>query len=292
MSTPSRRRAPLTALPEEEAGMMASLLARRAGLGAVVVVLAAVAAGALVWRRVADQVRWGDDALLMPDHIELRGQAPWVRADIRSEALHAASLDKGLPIADPELPTRLARAFDMHPWVRRVVRVDLHHPAAAVVEVQCREPAAMVGVAGGLLAVDAEGVVLPSADFDAESAARYPRLSGIESSPQGSEGANWGDPAVEEGAAVAHCIGPDWRALGLSECRPITPPAGVAVPQGAARQWELVSREGEAIRFGSAPGREARGEPTAAAKIARLRSLVGQPATGEPVDLSLVPPGA
>jgi hypothetical protein len=275
MSAPPRRRvtAPDVAAPDKEGPSGG----RRAGLGAIAVLAAAVALGAVVWSRVSDTVGRGEESVLLPGAIALRGQAPWVKADIRAEALRAASLDRGLPLHDPELANRLARAFDMHPWVRRVVRVDLRHPAAATVEIECREPAAMVGVSGGLLAVDAEGVVLPSVDFTAESAATYPRLAGIDSSPQGPEGARWGDPAVEEGAALAHVIAPEWAALRLVECRPVVA-AGV-------RTWELVDADGRTILFGSAPGREAPGEPTAATKIARLRTL---PEGGEQrVDLSL-----
>ena len=174
----------------------------------------------------------------------------------------------------------------MHPWVRQVVKVELRHPAAALVEVRCREPAAMVGVAGGLLAVDAEGVVLPSADFTAESAAAYPRLAGIESSPQGPEGARWGDPAVEEGAALVHSIAPEWIKLGMSECRAVT----VSTAEGQARVWELVSGDGRIIVFGAAPGREPEREPSAAAKIARLRSL--ESASADKVDLRDPPTGS
>lgn len=254
----------------------------RAGLGAVAVLLVAAGVGAAVWPRVAALVAGRDEAILVPDAIELRGKAPWVKADIRAEALRAASLDQPLPLHDPELPVRLARAFDMHPWVRRVVRVDVRHPAAATVEVECREPVAMVGVDGGLLAVDAEGHVLPSADFTAESAAGYPRLTGIVSSPQGPEGALWGDAAVEEGATLARVIGPEWGPAGLVECRPVAGPAGTA-----ERAWELVDGGGRVIRFGSAPGREATGEPSAAEKVARLQALGTGGDPNAAIDLSV-----
>jgi len=135
--------------------------------------------------------------------------------------------------------------------------------------------------AGRLLAVDAEGVVLPSADFTAESAALYPRISGVESSPQGPEGSAWGDPVVEEGAALALALGPDWRQLGLTECRPVGRPG--------FRRWELVGPPPRTILFGSAPGREQVGEPSAAAKIVRLRAVEADPpalAADGPLDLT------
>jgi hypothetical protein len=283
MTAPPRRKPSLPEPAPEERSIGSILHARRAGVGAIAVLLAVGLIGALVWSRFAPQVGSADDAVLHPDRIELRGKAPWVRADIRAEALRNSSLDHGLPLTDPELPNRLARAFDMHPWVRRVVRVELRHPAAATVEVQCREPAAMVSVAGGLLAVDAEGVVLPSADFTPEAAASYPRLAGIESSPQGPEGAVWGDPAVEEGAALAHVIQPEWRALGLSECR-----AGMVDAGDVERRvWEFVGGDGTLYVFGAAPGREEGGEATAAVKVARLKALVGKPSASATAKIDL-----
>lgn len=247
-------------------GLIAAVFeGRQAGWGAIAVVAAAVAGGLLVWSRVGDDVRSDAGYVLEPEAIEVRGIAPWVHSDLKMEALRNASLDGRLPLDDPELPRRLARAFDMHPWVRQVDRVDLRHPAHAVVVVVCREPVAMVKVKGGLLAIDAEAVVLPSADFTAEDAARYPRIAGVVSSPQGPEGSPWGDPVVEEAAALAVAIGPEWKDLGLVECRP-------ELVQGK-RIWLLDREERAAIRFGSAPGREVAGEPPAAAKIARLQTL-------------------
>lgn len=281
MVAPPRRGRPLP-VEEPDARRLGVFLAEhRAGLGAVAVVAAAALAGWLIWSRVSESVRGHHDAILLPDAVELRGVAPWVRCDLKSEALRNASLDGGLPLDDPELARRLARAFEMHPWVKLVVDVSPRHPAAATVEVLCREPVAMVGVKGGLLAVDAEGVVLPSADFTAESASLYPRISGVESSPQGPEGSAWGDPVVEEGAALALAVGPEWKALGLTECRPLG--------RAGFRRWELVGPSPRTILFGAAPGREQPGEPLAAAKIARLRTLEADPFSSDasaPLDLT------
>jgi hypothetical protein len=161
------------------------------------------------------------------------------------------------------------------------VRVTLRHPAGAVVEIRCREPVAMVAVPGGLLAVDAEGIVLPSDDFTAEAAARYPKLTGIASGPRGAAGFSWGDPAVEEGAALAAVIGPEWQRLGLVEVRP--------VGDARSRTWTLVGEGDLVITFGSAPGHEVPNEPTAAMKVARLRDLAADETPKGEIDLRDAP---
>lgn len=275
-----RRREP--AVEAAAPGRLASFLdEHRAGVGTLVVAAAAIGLGWAAWSRLGDRVRGAADLMLHPESIAVEGVAPWVRADLKTEALRDASLDAGVPLDDPELVRRLARAFAMHPWVRDVVSVTARHPAAADVVVRCREPVAMVSVPGGLLAVDAEAVVLPSDDFTAESAAEYPRITGVPSGPQGAVGFPWGDPLVQEGAAVAAVVGPDWKPLGLFGCRPT---GGGQTP----RTWELFDEKGRTIAFGAAPGHEAAGEPTAAAKIARLRSLPD----GASADLTKIPPPA
>ncbi len=273
---------PPAAPPTPPSGALAFARDHAAGLGAVAVIAAAVAGGWILMTR--SPVSTDRTSIVLPGNVELLGKAEWIRGDLKAEALRDASLDGGLPLDDPELARRLARAFAIHPWVREVVSVSLRHPAAARVEIRCREPVAMVSVPGGLLAVDAEGIVLPSEDFTAESAARYPKITGIESGPRGAAGFAWGDPRVEEGAAIAAVIGPEWGPLGLVECRPSAfdrPP----------RPWELLGPGDRLIRFGSAPGQELAGEPTAAMKVARLRGLAAaSETTAALVDLTLADP--
>ena len=278
MSAFPPRRRPEPPTPPPPAGLAAFVRDHRAGLAALAVVALAVAAGWLLWSRFGERARGDRASILLPEDVDLLGVGEWVQVDLRGEALRDASLDRGLPLDDPELARRLARAFDIHPWVREVVRVSLRHPANATVEVRCREPVAMVGVPGGLLAIDAEGVVLPSDGFTAEAAARYPKVGGIASGPRGAAGFPWGDPLVEEAAALTAVIGPEWRSLDLVECRPV---AGLE-----PRAWELVGDGDLVIRFGSAPGHEQPGEPTAAMKVARLRTLAaGDRPTGQ-IDLT------
>lgn len=276
MSVPRRKLGSANRSQDSTIGLF--LRERRSGLGALLVVVGAVFFGRMLWFRLEEGVQSGSSYVLEADTVQLRGVAPWVHCDLKTEALRSASLDRRLPLNDPELARRLARAFDMHPWVKRVVDVRLLHPAGATVEIVCREPVAMVRVKDGLFAVDAEGVVLPSADFSAESAAEYPRISGVQSSPQGPEGSPWGDGIVEEGATLAVAIGPEWKGLNLEECR--------TTNEHGTRMWELIGPEGRVILFGSAPGREVSGEPFAAVKIARLKNLAEDSSPPLRIDLS------
>jgi len=281
MSGPPRRRSLIEQEEVAPGGLGGAVVEHRAGLGAVAVAVAVAIAGWYAWSRYGVEAGTRPDMTLFPEAVEVVGRAPWVPAGIDREALRTASLDGGLPLDDPELPQRLERAFLMHPWIRNVVRVELRHPAAAIVTVTCREPVAMVVWQGGLLAVDAEGVVLPSADFTPESAAAYPKVQGVTSSPLGLEGSRWGDPVVDEAAAVAAAVGPDWKTLELREIRPVV--------TAGRRTWELVAAGPRTVVFGSAPGQESEGEPTAAMKLVRLRAagFPGSVADEARLDLTL-----
>lgn len=280
MNAPYRRPAPAAGSSPGSA-LAAFVSAHRAGLGALVVVAAAAIGGWLAWRRLADDVRAHPNLVLFPEGVEVRGTGPWIRADVRSEALRDASLDGGLSLDDPALADRLRRAFARHPWVREVVSVSLGEPAAAVVEIRCREPVAMVRVKDGLFAVDAEGVVLPSEDFTPESAAAYPTIAHVGTTPVGTAGTRWGDGLVVEGAAVAAAVGPEWPRLGLRDLLPVGTAHGV--------DWRLVGADGRTIRFGSVPGREQPGEPAAATKLARLKDLATGADAPRSVDLTVAP---
>lgn len=284
MSLPPPRRPSSPPEPARADGLSAAVGRHQAGLGTVLVVAAAVGGGFFAWSRLAERIATRRDALLLPADVTLVGQADWITGDLRTDALRDASLDAGLPLDDPALATRLTRAFAIHPWVRQVESVTLRHPAAATVVIRCREPVAMVEVPGGLFAIDGEGVLLPSKDFDGDTARRYPRIAGITSGPRSGPGSTWGDPLVAEAAALAAVIGPEWRSLGIMEGRP--------VPATEGHDWELVGPGDLVIRFGAAPGRERPGEASAALKAARLRRLIDDPPTGGRIDVTDEEPDA
>jgi hypothetical protein len=272
---------------DPSSGGMARLLWRqRSLLGAVGILAGGCIAGWVAWQQLGGVLERNADSLLTGETIEVVGIPDWITSDLKWQALRSASLDTPLPLDDPSLERRLARAFDMHPWVAQVVKVETRHPAAATVTIRCRVPVAMVRVQGGLLAIDAEATVLPSADFTPEAAAEYPLITGITTSPRGPEGSPWGDRTVAAAAALTAAIGPEWQKLGLTECRAI--PAGDA---NGGVWWELLGGDDLVIVFGRAPGEEQSGGASAAAKIARLAALADRHDAGLPLtDTDLTKP--
>jgi hypothetical protein len=144
----------------------------------------------------------------------------------------------------------------------------------------------MVDVPKGVLAVDAEGVLLPSEDFSPLEAARYPRLVGVEQQPAGlPPGRRWGDARVVGGAEIAAALGSAWEVMRLQRIVPLAagtaPGAAETGPDDSARRarepiFVLFTRVGTRIFWGYAPGANMLGELSAGEKVARLQSYLAE----------------
>lgn len=195
----------------------------------------------------------------------------WIKTDVKIEALRDASIDFPVSALDDQLAERIAKAFTFHPWVESVAQVRKRPPAAIEVDLRYRRPVCMVELPekSGLYAVDAAAVLLPSRDFldDPKSTTGYPRLSGVTAVSVGRVGAVWADPLVTGGATIAALIEPHWSELNLLRIIPLD--GTVGVPAGP--QFELITRPGSRLVWGSPPGHEMSGEMTAAQKLVELR---------------------
>jgi len=258
----------------------------------IVLVLAGLffSAWYLAWQRVGPSVLGGPENRVGPGQVEITPTPKWINSDIRAEVFREPSLNGPLSIMDDNLVDRIANAFSLHPWVAKVRSVRKQYPRTGAagqtpvsvkVELDYRRPVCMVEVPGGLLPVDAEGVLLPSADFTSVEAGRYPRLAGVDRKPAGPVGQRWADARVIGGAEIAVALGPAWDALKLQRITPL-PPAGAAglgfanvVEGDSGRRGEytfcLITRGGTRIFWGYPPGANAPGELPAAEKIARLQ---------------------
>jgi hypothetical protein len=241
----------------------------RTALLLTLIVAMFVGLGYMAWQKVGEDVLASEQYWLAQEDVHVSPPAPWIHRDIRAEVFRDASLDSPLSLMDDDLTERIANAFSLHPWVAKVHRVTKHYPARVEVEVEYRRPALMVQVPGALLAVDAEGVLLPSEsqDFSPVEARRYPRLVGVDTAPVGPVGTRWGDARVLEGAEIAAVLAPVWQQFKL-DC--IVPSSLVELGHGDQYAYQLITKGGTRILWGRAPSAEIPGEPAAPDKVAWL----------------------
>jgi hypothetical protein len=244
----------------------------------VVVVLAIVATAAAIvalWFYVRPYVQMQPDYLVASESIEITPLPEWIRSNIVAETIRDAGLPPQLSILDKTIADQLTRAFGLHPWVAKVGEIQTSYPATIRVELTYRRPVAMVAVAEGLLPIDEESVLLPTADFSPHEAQKYPRVEGIASRPLKSLGTTWGDPSVTAAAHLASLLAPLVDILPSPTIRwgevPGQSQAGPAGQSGATLL--IATKSGASFIWGSAPHAERQGESVPAHKIARLRHL-------------------
>lgn len=222
---------------------------------------------------------------LDPRSIDVTPLPAWIHSDVKGEVLRDGSLDHSLNLLDDSLLERVAKAFALHPWVAQVTSVRKQAGPKLEVELVYRRPACMVEVPGGLYPVDAEGVLLPTADFSAEDASRYPRLTGIQTVTEGPVGTRWQDESVLGAAQIAAVLSEDWISLELARISPLSnPPPGT----GKNTIFVLYTHQGAPVIWGpAAPPRET--ELGADERRARLKKLAvalrARNGSSPPIDL-------
>lgn len=255
---------------------------RKAGVATFRVVLALTVIGLLVagffvaWRYVGGRIADDSTYFLTSSQIEITPPPEWIRADVKQEVADFA-LAKPLDIRERDLTVRIARAFAMHPWVAKVGRVSKRFPAAVTVELEYRQPVAVVEVPldtgqRGLFPVDAKGVVLPTTDFTPEQAGRYPRIRAGNTVRSGMAGSLWGDGRIHGGAAIAAALSPYWKPLGLYRIEAVKPEPPYHRDSGVV--FVLETKSGTRIPWGHPPGKEDSREPSYQTKIRRLLAFV------------------
>jgi hypothetical protein len=224
---------------------------------------------------------------LSAQSIHITPPPPWIRSDIKAEVLRDAIPAGPLSVLEdwPALSRRVKDAFEFHPWVASVERIDRRLPSSLVIEIKYRRPIAAVELSDEpgvtFLPVDEHAVRLPEGDLtDAER--RYlPRISGVTGRPL--VGDVWDDPRVVGGTQLAAALADVWQQLRLVEI--------IANPQpqtGGDKQvyaYEMVTSGGTRIVWGSAPGAEPlAGESPPDTKRARLLEYAAQHGKLETID--------
>lgn len=206
------------------------------------------------------------ESVLTPD------PPPWLRRDVIGEAFATAGLDGTLSVLSPppDLEGRLASALAAHPWVRRVGRIAKAPPNRVSVELEYRSPLAAVEASGAIVAIDADGAVLPPGDLPSEAVRHLPRVDlPRPATSQPAVGVVWADPRLGGAVALVESLGGAWDELHLFRIR-----AGDSAETRAGRSfwtYELVSTGNTVVLWGAAPGFEPPGEKPFADKLATLR---------------------
>ena len=208
---------------------------------------------------------------LQTARIEITPPPRWVPTDLAEQVARRARLPDEISLLDKDITRRVAEAFERHPWVKGRVRVSTSVPARMRVELEYREPVAMVRVASaaGLFPIDAEATLLPSADFAPAEIPKYPLIENVKTAPLGAEGTVWKEVRVIAAARLAVLLKPYWQQFGLQSIR---------VPESSDNQlaWEdlnlqLATRGGSRVIWGRAPGAKHPGELPADKKIDRIK---------------------
>lgn len=256
---------------------MAGMLRGGRGRASLALLLAALFFGGarVAWHKWGHLVVASDRYTLAPENIEVTPQPAWIRADVKAEVVRDGSL-RDLKILDEQLTLKVANAFAMHTWVANVERVSKHYGPRVVVELQYRQPIAMVEVitddTRGLLPIDAASVLLPPEDFSPNDVRLYLRIAVGDSKPAGPVGTLWGDERVAGAAKIAAAWSANWQAADLFRI--------VAIDNRRTDRlrsevtYELLTRHGRRIIWGHAPGAEKSGEAIASQKISRLLKYV------------------
>jgi hypothetical protein len=249
-----------------------------------------VAGGYLAWHR------WGAERLreqygrLDPERIRLTTPPEYVRSDIVDSVFRSTALEE-LSLLDPRATARIAHAFATHPWIERVMRVHKLPGGEVNVQVRYRRPVAMAKVLSrhqdvpgtGFFPVDGAGTLLPVDGFSVrECTEDYLHLEIPDAYPNSGEGWAFGDSRIHAAASLAALLVDYRQTLDLEAIAPIGP----VRRDDPAPEFLLRSGDGRRWVWGSAPGSELPGEPSAAVK---LKHLLESPRKGSDLRLAALP---
>ena len=196
---------------------------------------------------------------------------------IRSPVVETVYRETGLSdlsLLEVDASAKIASAFAMHPWVESVQSVRKLPGGQVNVRLRYRDVAAMVKVFKPgrdepypyYFPVDREGVVLPPSDFSGRQTLEYIHIDAPGAYSSAAVGDVFGDSRVHHAATLAGMLADFRSVLDVKlihvhgEDRP-----------GGRCQLEIELRDGASFFWGSPPGLETPGEPTADEKLAELR---------------------
>ncbi len=210
-----------------------------------------------------------------PTLIHITDPPEHVRTNIVKSVYRDTAMEE-LSLLDRQATAKIASAFSMHPWVRQVVGVRKLPGGVIDVRLEYRTPVAMVHVfkpdqndtRSYFFPVDGEGVLLPTAEFAQAETSHYLYIEvpGVYSTNDA--GTPFGDRRVEAAASLAELLLPLREEASLRSIGVHGDPRQTEVPQ-----LELTTQSGAQLFWGSPPGSELPGEPTATMKLRTLMAV-------------------
>ncbi len=231
-----------------------------------------IVGGYAAWHRWGAVHVAGQYSGIDPTLIQVTEPPAHVRTNIVKTVYRDTAME-GLSILDRQATAKIASAFSMHPWVRKVVGVRKLPGGQIDVRLEYRTPVAMVHVykpsdpenRSYFFPVDGEGVLLPGNEFAEAETRNYIYIEVPDVYTSNAVGTPFGDASVEAASALASVLVPyreqtQVRSIGI---------------HGDPRQTEVVQMEltmqsGARMTWGSPPGNEVPGEPTVQMKIKSL----------------------
>lgn len=213
------------------------------------------------------------------ERIEVNAPHEWVPGTLLEDVLVRSSLPRRISLLQSGICRDIAAAFLDHPWIKDVQAVRLTNQRTVRTVLIYRVPVAFVRTHEGLIPVDADGVVLPSADFTMADIDRLPHIENVQSLPTGRAGEPWGDAVVEAASKIAAALVPAgdmdkyWKRFDLTA---IVAPDVLSSPAHAEQlSFELSTSGGSRIIWGKAPGADDL-EPTVEQKLGRLEQYLSR----------------
>lgn len=212
-----------------------------------------VAATIVGWKYFGGKITAQPDYIIQEKDIQTTPAPEWVKADIRNQVFSKEPMEN-LSVLDRQLTVKIAHAFADHPWVARVVRVSKYFPAQVVVDLNFREPVAMVEVLidgeAGLLPIDKDAVLLPTEGFTEADTRKYVRIAVADAFPTCDAGETWKDQRVEGAVQVANLLKDHWQKIGIYR---IVATIANNPSVGRRPSLELQARNGSRVFWGAAP---------------------------------------
>ncbi|MFI4875376.1 MAG: hypothetical protein ACIALR_08570 [Blastopirellula sp. JB062] len=215
-----------------------------------------------------------------PERVAFSTPPAWISEGVLQQVVeYLFREDQPLDIRDREITQRVAELVEAaeNPWIKSVQRVVKYYPTKIMVDLQYRQPVALVEIKAkigdadrALVPIDVEGVILPGSGnaFLEQNLAQFPRINVGGTLPEADRkpGDPWGDQRVADAAKIAAALGNVWTRLKLYR---VVAVAG----EGEGGLFELHTHEGAHLIWGSAPGAELPHENSAAQKIGMLLAL-------------------